>query len=231
MHMSRRRFLGTTAAAVTPLRASADAAGQFHVCPKSNAPARKLAAFRLDELTSETWDMRLTLHWKRDVDAYRWAYDHLKPALSRQAVAMLDPATAGIRDYLVEFRIPILWICSPRDASSNPQASFEEEYAFAKAILMEWPPNIPCLGWPGDGVGRETGIGEWEGVRLASECAKFEVCSAYDGYSPTVTNLSVHSGTTAVSQQKAPRPLKLDPGKAYIAFTRSDGDGWNFQRH
>jgi hypothetical protein len=57
------------------------------------------------------------------------------------------------------------------------------------------------------------------------------VCSAYDGYSPTVTNLSVHSGTSATFRQKAPPAVQFDREKAYIAFTRSDGGGWNFQRH
>ena len=31
------------------------------ICPKSSAPARNLAAMRLEELTSHDWDMRLTL--------------------------------------------------------------------------------------------------------------------------------------------------------------------------
>jgi len=95
---------------------------------------------------------------------------------------------------------------------------------------MKLPPNIPCLGWPGNGQGGEHGIGEWHGVKLASECAKFEVCSAYDGYSPTVSNLSVHSGTSARLRQSIP-PAKMDRDKIYYCFTRSDGDGLNFLRH
>lgn len=86
----------------------------------------------------------------------------------------------------------------------NPQSAPVEELDFAREILMKWPTNIPCMGWPGNGTGREFGIGEWDGVRLASECGKFELCSAYDGYSPTVSNLSVHSGTTA-QLSKSPR--------------------------
>ena len=31
------------------------------VCPKSSPPGRKLAAMRLEELTSHNWDMRITL--------------------------------------------------------------------------------------------------------------------------------------------------------------------------
>lgn len=175
-------------------------------------------------------DLR-TMHWKKDVDAYRWVFQTVGDHLSRKAVAMLDPATSALRDYLVEFQLPIVWIAATSDASDNPQASPEEEKAFARELFMKWPPNIPCLGWPGDGVGRESGIGEWDGVRLASECGKFEVCSGYDGYSPTVSNLSVHSGTRATFRQPRAPSLQLDRSKVYLAFTRSDGDGLNFQRH
>jgi hypothetical protein len=141
----------------------------------------------------------------------------------------LAPQEAALRDYLVEFKIPILWISGPQEEERNPKASSEEEFQFAREIMMEWPPNIPCLGWPtsGDKTG---GIGETPGVRLASQCAKYSACTAFDAYSPTVGNLSVHSGTTAVLKQPLP-PAKLDSAKVYLALVRSDGDGLNFHRH
>jgi hypothetical protein len=174
-------------------------------------------------------DLR-TLNWKKNIEAYRWAFKELTGSLSREAVAVLDPAATGLRDYLVEFKIPILWLSGPQD-SHSAQASFEEEKAFAREILMQWPTNIPVFGWPDNGQWEEHGIGEWQGVKLFSECGKFEVCSAYDGYSPTVNNLSVHSGTRATLRQAPPATVKLDRGKIYVAFTRSDGDGLNFLRH
>ena len=174
-------------------------------------------------------DLR-TLNWKKNIEAYSWAFKELTGSLSREAVAVLDPAATGLRDYLVEFKIPILWLSGPQDSRSAP-ASFEEEKAFVREILMQWPTNIPVFGWPDNGQWEEHGIGEWQGVKLFSECGKFEVCSAYDGYSPTVNNLSVHSGTTATLRQAAPTTVKLDRGKVYVAFTRSDGDGLNFLRH
>ncbi|MBV8772583.1 MAG: hypothetical protein JO166_09690 [Deltaproteobacteria bacterium] len=189
-----------------------------------------LPAGNYPDSSKDGMDLR-RMHWKRDVDAYRWVYEQIGDKLSRQVIAFLDPATSGLRDYLVEFKIPILWIASPADTAQNPQAVPEEEAAFARDILMKWPPNIPCMGWPGNGEGRESGIGEWDGVRLASECAKFEICSAYDGYSPTVSNLSVHSGTTAELRQKPAAKVTLERNKVYYAFIRSDGDGLNFLRH
>ncbi|MBV8069570.1 MAG: hypothetical protein JO270_06665 [Acidobacteriaceae bacterium] len=175
-------------------------------------------------------DLR-TLYWKRDVEAYRWVFTQIGDKLSRQAIAFLDPATSALRDYLVEFQIPILWISAPEDAARNPQASYPEEFEFSRDILIKWPANIPCLGWPGNGVGSEFGIGEWAGVRLASQCAKFEVCSGFDGYSPTVSNLSVHSGTTAQLRQSPAAKVNLEKDKIYYSFIRSDGDGLNFLRH
>ncbi len=175
-------------------------------------------------------DLRM-MNWTKDVDAYRWVFSELDESLSRKVIAILDPAAIGLRDYLVEFQIPILWLSAPEDGAKNPNASFEEEKAFARDILMKWPTNIPCMGWPGNGVGPEDGIGEWQGVKLVSQCGKFEVCSAHDGYSPTVSNLSVHSGTTARLHQATPPKLRVQNKKVYFCFTRSDGDGLNFLRH
>jgi hypothetical protein len=173
-------------------------------------------------------DLRL-FNWKRDLDAYRWAFAQLEGRLSKDAIAILAPEEVALRDYIVEFRIPILWISGPQDESRNPKAASNEEFEFAREIMMRWPPNIPCFGWPtsGDKTG---GIGETPGVRLASACAKFSACTAFDAYSPAVGNLSVHSGTRAELKQKRP-DARLDRGKVYLAFVRSDGDGWNFHRH
>lgn len=169
------------------------------------------------------------MHWKKDLDAYRWAFQTLDGSLSRQAIAILDPAQTALRDYLVEFKIPIMWISGAQDVKEYPLASPGEEKEFAREILMKWPPNIPSLGWPGSPP-QTPGIGEDPGIRLGSECAKFEVCTAFDGYSPAVGNLSVHSGTAATLSQTIP-PIKLQRDKVYCAFIRSDGDGMNFVRH
>lgn len=173
-------------------------------------------------------DLR-AFRWQKDVDAYRWAFQQLGDGLSKQALAILSPQEVALRDYLVEFKIPVLWISGPQDEGPNPKASSDAEMKFAQEIMMQWPSNIPCLGWPGSGD-KQGGIGETLGVRLASRCAKFTPCTAFDAYSPTVGNLSVHSGTKAILQQHMP-PIKLEPHKVYFAYVRSDGDGWNFQRH
>jgi hypothetical protein len=50
-----------------------------------------------------------------------------------------------------------------------------------------------------------------------------------DGYSPTVGNLSVHSGTKATLRQTE-RAATFERDILYLCFTRSDGDGLNFLR-
>ena len=198
------------------------------VATPNTAPQFKLPVGSDPESPGGGLDLR-KLGWKKDIDAYRWAFRQLDSGLSRQAVTILAPQEVALRDYLVEFRIPTLWISAPRDKEKNPKASSDEEMAFAREVMMKWPPNIPCLGWPNSGD-KEAGIGETLGVDLASECAKFTPCTAFDAYSPTVGNLSVHSGTTAKLRQSIP-PVRLQRDKVYFAFIRSDGDGWNFQRH
>jgi hypothetical protein len=198
------------------------------VAAPGNADQFNLSMGVIPDSSKVGLDLR-SFQWKKDLDAYRWIYQHYKNQFSRQAIAILAPQEAALRDYLVEFKIPILWISGPEEEQRNPKAASEEEFKFAREILMEWPPNIPCLGWPtsGDKTG---GIGETPGVRLASQCAKYTACTAFDAYSPTVGNLSVHSGTTTLLKQPLTAAI-LDPSKVYLAFVRSDGDGLNFHRH
>ena len=42
------------------------------------------------------------------------------------------PQEIALRDYCVEFRIPILWISGPQSVAKQPQAAPEEEKEFAR---------------------------------------------------------------------------------------------------
>lgn len=174
-------------------------------------------------------DLR-TMYWKKDVHAYRWFFSRYESQMGQAAVSILDPFNAEFRDYLVAFKIPTLWISSPEDAAKNPQADYDAEVAFVQDLFLRWPPNIPCFGWPQVSLEPGVGIGEKLGVDLVSKCAKFMPCTGYDGYSPAVSNMTVHSGTQATFRQRS-APIQLQRDKVYFSMIRSDGDGLNFQRH
>jgi hypothetical protein len=167
--------------------------------------------------------------WKKNIEAYRWFYSTYGSELSQRLCANLDPAVHELRDYLVEFRVPLVWVSGPQD-SGKGGASPEDEESFLKDFFLKLPPNIPCLGWWDHGQAGEEGIGEGPGVEIASQYGKFEVCTAWDGWAHPVSNLSIHSGTSATFRQKIHTPPPL-AGKVYVTFTRTDGDGANFWRH
>jgi len=176
--------------------------------------------------------MDLRGKWKKDVEAYRWFYSTYGARMFRRACAHVDPDQTELRDYLVEFAIPLFWISHPTDAERSRTVSWAAEEEFARELLRKLPSNIPCFGWWDKGRPGRDGCGEngpYSGMDLISQYAKFELCSAYDGYARGVSNLSVHSGTSANFRQ---RTVALPPlaDKVYYTFTRTDGDGPNFWR-
>jgi hypothetical protein len=173
--------------------------------------------------------MDLRGRWKKNIDAYRWFYSNYAGQMSDRVCACLDPGVFELRDYIAEFRVPLVWVSGPQDAERSKAASPAEEEQFARELFLKLPPNIPCLGWWDHGQAGEEGIGEGDGVTLASQCGKFQVCSGWDGLCRAFSNLSVHSGTSATFQQKVYPPPPLDK-KVYFTYTRTDGDGPNFWR-
>lgn len=183
--------------------------------------------------------MDLRGRWEKDIDAYRWFYSTYGDQLTDRACACLGPAIFELRDYVVEFRIPLFWVSphdprsakirSPKNSQFNKTGSPAEEEEFVRDLLLKLPPNIPCLGWWDHGLGGQEEIGEQLGVTLASQYGKFQVCTAFDGYCRGFSNLSVHSGTSASFKQKVYPPPKLEE-KVYVAYVRTDGDGPNFWR-
>ncbi len=177
--------------------------------------------------------MDLRGKWKKNIEAYRWFYATYGSRMSRRACANYDPGQFELRDYFVQFKIPMVWVSHPNDAQHSPAASSAEEAQFARDLFQKLPANIPCLGWWDHGLGGEEGCGEngpYSGTDLASQHGKFEVCTAFDGYGRGMGNLSVHSGTSATFQQKTAAPPPPLADKAYYTYTRTDGDGLNFWR-
>lgn len=173
------------------------------------------------KITKDSSDNVLDLrkfNWKKDVEAYRWFYDRYYDKLSHRMCAMTDPYDLPLRDYMVEFNIPLFWMNEGID---------DEELAFVEELLMKLPPNIPCLGWPWAGRSPDKGMGEHMGVILINEYAKWMVCSGWENVSRAVSNLSVHSGTKASLKNPVSAVPELED-KVYLSFIRTDGDGPNF---
>ncbi len=171
--------------------------------------------------------------WTKNIEAYRWFYAAYGSRMSRRACAHYDPGQFELRDYFVQFKIPLVWVSHPSDAQHSPAASAAEEAQFARDLFQKLPANIPCLGWWDHGLGGEDGCGEngpYSGLDLASQQGKFQVCTAFDGYGRGVGNLSVHSGTSATFRQKVAAPPPPLADKVYYTYTRTDGDGMNFWR-
>ncbi len=154
--------------------------------------------------------------WTRNAEAYEWVYARLKGQLNRQVSACLWPMHLGVRDYLVQHRIPIFWLPGALDGA-HPAASIPDDMRVAQAFLAGRPANTPVMGYPWAGV--DVGMGEGQGVSLLAEYGQYLVGSV------DCTNLSVHSGVriTRWSQREAPS-VRLDPSKVYVAITMSDGD-------
>jgi hypothetical protein len=177
--------------------------------------------------------MDLRGKWKKNIEAYRWFYATYGSRMSRRACAHYDPGQFELRDYFVQFKIPMVWVSHPDDVQRSPAASPAEEAQFARDLFQKLPANIPCLGWWDHGLGGEEGCGEngpYSGLDLASQHGKFQLCTAFDGYGRGVGNLSVHSGTSASFHQKTAAPPPPLADKVYYTYTRTDGDGMNFWR-
>ena len=147
-------------------------------------------------------------------DAFRWYREHIYPeqnpvalCLTKGGVFMFDVYI----DYAIEFRIPIFWL--PGKGDPDHDAEYEKEII---RFLADTPVNIPVFGfWTGVDDGRETGCGEYTGVKLAGKYGKFTHVNTWAG------NYSYHSGVRKhkphLTAKEQPE-ITYDPGKKYVAL-------------
>jgi hypothetical protein len=84
---------------------------------------------------------------------------------------------------------------------------------------MKWPANILRMGWRGNGVNAEGGIGVvYDGVRLSGECNRLKVRPAPCGHSPSVSTLSVHSLKVRWTKRERRCPASRAGGEAWYCF-------------
>ncbi len=169
--------------------------------------------------------------WKRNVDAYRWIYDHYWPQMSHNLLAWEYPGTNALssRDYMVQQKVFLFWVSSPsdREPGADPQAEME----FAEDLLRNTPGNTPVMGWPMYGT---KGVDEYAAVRTLSEFAKWVPGTGYN------SNVTVHSAVQPSSAVFKQHPVggpaaETDPNKGAVNITLNimdSGDAqWYWQLH
>ena len=154
-------------------------------------------------------------------DGMAWVWDTYKRRLSHHLCDFMHPQRLGngAFAYDLQWRAAMFWIAGPVDAS-EPGADLLREKQLIAKMLAEMAPNAVVLGFPFAGKG--IGLGEVDGVALASRYAKPLVCT------DSLSNTCVMSGVALPDlEQHRPAPPKLDRGKIYIALNVSDGDNQN----
>ena len=183
-------------------------AGTRNLLPASPRLARRLGLPVREDLRGR---------WKRNVDAYRWAFQTLWNEMNHHMVACSYPNHLGLRDYLVANRIFIFWVSGAIDGA-RPYSNPDAEARLAEQILAKMPPNTCVLSYPW--AGKDVGMGEGPGVTLFAEFGKYLVGTI------NCTNLTVHSGIQVqeLRQKPAPPVPQLRDDKVYISLIMSDGD-------
>lgn len=156
--------------------------------------------------------------FKDDADALKFVRTTLLPDMNPRLSLCLVPRLLGLQvDDIIAAKGMCFWVTGPNE-KDKPGANGAAEQAEVEALFLATPTDAIVRGywWAGDG----TGLGEMEGVKLASRYGKITTVSDY------VSNFSVMSGVkqTALKQKPALPVPTLDPTKVYVALTMSDGD-------
>ena len=167
--------------------------------------------------------------WTRNVDAYRYVWDHFWDRMCPHLLAWEYPLSDALqsRDVMVQHNVFQFWVSAytDRELGADPPA----EMAFVEELLAKTPGNVPVMGWPMYGT---KGVEEYTAVRLLSEFGKWVPGTGY------TSNGSVHSAihpapgvfrqTNATAVAAAP-DLRAD--KLYVSTNILDsGDAhWYWQ--
>ena len=147
-----------------------------------------------------------------DLQAYRWAVDHLWPRTTHRMLVGIDHDGPGFaRDYAVANRAFVIW--------ANPGA--RRDRALLKRLLGAMPASSPYVGWWPHGVS-----GESSGTEFASRHAVYVVPADHS------QNLTVLGGVRPAPAPPRPAP-EVPPleDRTYVTFTMTDGDNLQYCQH
>jgi hypothetical protein len=155
-------------------------------------------------------------------EGMRWVWTKYRNQLSRHLCKYEHPSHLSdcTFAYDMQWRSVIFWIAGPVDQHKPGADSVAEVHLMAE-IFAAMDPNVAVMGYPYAGEG--IGIGEGDGVELASRYAKGLVCTDF------LRNACVMSGVRMdrMTQPQQPAGPALDKGSIYIALVMSDGDNEN----
>ena len=195
--------------------------GLKNALPASPATAAKLSLPVVEDLRGR---------WQRNVEAYRYVYEHYWGQMCHHVLAWEYPQRwqeNSSRDYEVQWKIFSFWVSSYGDHEKGADPSAEVE--FLDELLAATPGNVPVMGWMKSHHDR--GIEEYTASRLLSEYGKWVPGTGFN------CNASVHSAIhppASAFQRKFPlaRPeTRLARDKIYISINVVDsGDAqWYWQ--
>lgn len=166
--------------------------------------------------------MDLRGRFKTYAEGMGWVWANYKNRLNRHLCKYMNPPllSSCTLGYDYQWRSVVFWIAGPVD-ERQPGANSLAESRLMAQIFAEMEPNIAVLGYPYGGEG--IGLGEGDGVALASRYAKGLICSDF------LDNTCVMSGVRLerLVQPQQPPPPPLTKDSVYIALVLSDGDNQN----
>jgi len=160
--------------------------------------------------------------FKTYVEGMRWVWTNYKGQLSHDLCRFMFPSLLKDCTFAYDFQwhSVMFWIVGPVDEVVPGADRFAERRLMAE-IFSEMNPNIAVLGFPS--AGESIGMGEGEGVAIASRYAKGLVCSDYLANECVMSGVRINK-MTQPQQPPAPPLVKND---IYIALVMSDGDNEN----
>jgi hypothetical protein len=160
--------------------------------------------------------------FKTYAEGMRWVWTTYKDRLNHHLCDYMAPDRVGQCKFAYDYqwKSVVFWISGKLDGR-KPGADQLAEVKLMAQILSEMEPNIAVLGFPYGG--EDIGVGESDGVALASLYAKGLVCTDH------LLNTCVMSGVRIdrLVQPAQPPPPPLNRKSIYIAMVMSDGDNEN----
>lgn len=169
--------------------------------------------------------------WKYGLQAYAWAYKHLRANCSPDLVAGLDPRLCGgLRSFLVTQRVFTCWL-DARKLLPLPSAGWYSERSLFKRLLSTYHAGAVHLGWF---------VSEPLGIRLTSRTALLTLASdhctnlaAWSSLPLSAPSTDEPESETRLQKRGEPTsPSAEDDGRTtYLSFTISDGDNLQYCQH